>query len=556
MNVSLKRHWILVLIFLIGFIFRLYQLDKIPVGVHGDEASIGYNAYSLLKTQRDQNGKFLPIAIDQFGDFRPAGYHYLAIPFVAVLDLNALSTRLPGALAGAALVIVFYLLLCEIFKSKNIALTGSALLAISPWHIVISRATSEGVVAALFILLATYLYFRSLRSKSHTILFLAFSLFLYFVSFLFYHSARFFVPAFLLPLALLTLFQINKSRKLIVYFILFYFLLIIALFSLFTFGAGSNRPHDISMLNIPGGTTQLQQQINEDGIQNPLITRFFHNKLFFYSRLFAISYFQHFDGEFLFITNGYPIRYRIPWTGNMHIIELPFLLFGFAVLLGEGIKNKKYLYLLPLAWLFLAAIPSGLTWEDIPNVQRSSLMIYGLLAITAFGINELFSLVRGRIKQVMVGVTAIIFLHNILYFSHNYFYHSPIHEPWHRSAGEEDLVFSLASMSKNYKQVIMTTDHNNNLIHHLFYLKFDPKEYIAMGSPRESEGLKFQKLVLTGRICPLEGDPQSPAKVEPGILYVNNEGCKLPKNANIIKTVRTPDGVPAFHFVELLSTSE
>ena len=74
----------LLVVFIVALFLRVYKLNEFPVGLHGDEASIGYNAYSLYKTAHDQNGKFLPIAIDQFGDFRPAGYHYLDIPFVAL----------------------------------------------------------------------------------------------------------------------------------------------------------------------------------------------------------------------------------------------------------------------------------------------------------------------------------------------------------------------------------------------------------------------------------------------------------------------------------------
>ena len=71
-----KLSWKLGIIVLIALILRLYRLSDVPVGFHGDEASIGYNAYSLLKTAKDQNGNFLPLAIDQFGDFRPAGYRF------------------------------------------------------------------------------------------------------------------------------------------------------------------------------------------------------------------------------------------------------------------------------------------------------------------------------------------------------------------------------------------------------------------------------------------------------------------------------------------------
>lgn len=37
----------LVLIVLLALFLRLYRLSDVPVGFYGDEASVGYNAYSL-----------------------------------------------------------------------------------------------------------------------------------------------------------------------------------------------------------------------------------------------------------------------------------------------------------------------------------------------------------------------------------------------------------------------------------------------------------------------------------------------------------------------------
>lgn len=153
-----KKHLLIIIIFFIALFLRTYALSSIPVGLHGDEVSIGYNAYSLLKTARDQDGNFLPLSFDQFGNFRAPGYQYIAVPFIALLDLNALSVRLPAAIFGSLTILVFYLFLVELFRNKNIALIGSFLLAILPWHINISRGTSEAVISSFFVLLGIYIY--------------------------------------------------------------------------------------------------------------------------------------------------------------------------------------------------------------------------------------------------------------------------------------------------------------------------------------------------------------------------------------------------------------
>lgn len=159
-----RKNWTILLIFLIALVLRLYNLNQIPPGIHGDEASVGYNAYSILKTGKDQNGNFLPLSIDQFGDFRPAGYHYLDIPFVALMGLNEISVRLPGAIFGALTVVVFYFFLKELFSNK-VGVIGSFLLAVNPWHINISRATSESIVSLFFIILGFYLFLKAVKKK-------------------------------------------------------------------------------------------------------------------------------------------------------------------------------------------------------------------------------------------------------------------------------------------------------------------------------------------------------------------------------------------------------
>lgn len=547
------QNWgIFICIILVASFFRLYQLDKIPVGLHGDEASVGYNAYSLLKTAHDQNGNFLPIAIDQFGDFRPAGYHYIDIPFVALLGLNITSTRLPAALFGIGCVIVFYFLLLELFNRKSIALVGSFLLAVSPWHIVISRATSEGVIAAFFVLLGTLFFFHSFKKTKYSFWHLGLGFLCYIVSFLFYHSARLFAPIFVVFLFPIAYYHFKLSKKLILIATGCFVILLVGLFFLLTVGKGSYRATDVSILNIPGGSQELKQAMDEEGNQNPLITRFLHNKFYFYSRLFAIEYYQHFGGEFLFVNNGNPVRYKVWWTGNLYPIEAPFLLLGFAFLLSAALKEKKILYFIPLAWLFLGPIPAGLTWEDIPNVQRASLMIYGLAMIGSFGFIEAVNLFKKNwLRGLFLTAIILFFIQNISYFSNNYFYHSPLQEPWYRSASEPEVVFDVVNNLPKYDRVEMTTQNNNNFIFYLYYTQFDPKKFQQLGSPKEKDNLHFGKLVYLYASCPLEGTPNQNKIDKDKVLYVDKPDCQLPKNAVVLNTINTPDGAPSFKIVTL-----
>src|SRR5438874_1717900 len=111
---SLKREvLILILIVFLASILRFWNLGSVPPSLEWDEAALGYNAYSLLHTGRDEYGTLLPLNLKSFGDYKPAVYAYLDVPFVAIFGLNEFAVRLPSALAGIGLVIVIYFLMME-----------------------------------------------------------------------------------------------------------------------------------------------------------------------------------------------------------------------------------------------------------------------------------------------------------------------------------------------------------------------------------------------------------------------------------------------------------
>ena len=101
---------------IIGSALRLINLGSVPQGFTWDEAALGYNAYSIIKTGRDEFGKFLPLIFKSFGDYKPGVYVYTAVPTIAVFGLSEFATRLPSALAGIMAIYSVYLLV------KNLAI--------------------------------------------------------------------------------------------------------------------------------------------------------------------------------------------------------------------------------------------------------------------------------------------------------------------------------------------------------------------------------------------------------------------------------------------------
>lgn len=545
----IKTNVILILIFATALFLRTYQLGDFPVGLHGDEASIGYNAYSIFQTHKDQDGKN-SLAIDQFGDFRPAGYHYIDAPFIGIFGVNETAVRLPAALFGSLNVLLVYFLVSFIFKRKQLALLSAGLLAILPWDINISRATSESIIAAFFVTLGVILLLIGIEKKGKNFIYFILSTIFVLTSFLFYHAARYFTILIIPSITLVTF--LNNKKKAIAPLIITVFVFIGLIFFL-SVGKGTGRVSEVSLLSIPGGTTALKHAMDQEGTANPLITRFYSNKLLYYGRFFITFYSQHLSGDFLFVNTGLPIRYLIPQTGNLYLVQAPFLILGLAFLIYEGLKNKKYNYLIPIIWLFLAPIPAGLTWEDLPNVQRSMFMIIPLVIISAFGFYEFINMLNKKIKYPVIIFCALLLAYGFLIFYHNYFWRMKIEEPWHRGYAAKELVVNIQIITQQNPKAkfIMTAQNYNNFIFYLFFSKFDPKRFQELGSPKEHDGLQFENLTYLNDSCPLKEGMGDTQMKDPNLYFVNKPDCPLPSNAEVLNVIRTSDGIPALNLIKI-----
>ena len=100
---------ILGIILVLGFLLRIVDIPNNPRALYGDELTLVYDAYSILKTGHDQKGNFLPITFEMAGG-RPGGYVYATIPFVAIFGPNAVAARSVSILSGLGSILLIYLL--------------------------------------------------------------------------------------------------------------------------------------------------------------------------------------------------------------------------------------------------------------------------------------------------------------------------------------------------------------------------------------------------------------------------------------------------------------
>ena len=183
-------------ILLLAFLLRFVSVTKFPVGFNADEASFGYDAYSILHTARDQWGNLFPIIFKSFGDYKSPVYGYLTIPSVAIFGLNVFATRLPNIIVGTLAVLAIYLLVNEIVKHAKwldrymaewLGLVAAFLLAVNPWSVMLSRGAVEANLISFFLPMGIYFFLKGFKENKSFV----WSSVFFGINMFTYHSAKF-----------------------------------------------------------------------------------------------------------------------------------------------------------------------------------------------------------------------------------------------------------------------------------------------------------------------------------------------------------------------------
>ena len=154
----INENRLFVLIVFVAAGLRLFSLGQMPPSLNWDEISHGYNAYSILRTGKDEWGENFPLIFRAYGDYKLPVYIYLTALSEFFLGITAFAVRLPSALAGVGSVIFSYLLAKELFKKKEVAIITSLLVAIEPWSLFLSRGAFEANLALCLFVAGVYFF--------------------------------------------------------------------------------------------------------------------------------------------------------------------------------------------------------------------------------------------------------------------------------------------------------------------------------------------------------------------------------------------------------------
>lgn len=552
---------LLFLIILLAAFLRLYKLDQFPAGLNADEAAIGYNAYSLLQTGKDEHGVSWPIHFKSFGDYKPGLYFYLVLPFVKVLGLNEWAVRLPSAILGVLGVLVAYLLTKELFANsftsqesrslprhlRGVPSLAALFLAISPWHLHFSRGGWEANAATFFILIGVFLFVKGIKElrgfKFFTLSFLFFVLSMYT-----YHSARIIAPLLVLGLILIYRIKLFNILKWVIFSGFLAFLLLLPLIFSFFGPAGISRFSGVGFLSETGPLWRINEMRGEHQSWNALPVRLLHNKAVGYSISFLQHYFDHFHGEFLFLSGDVIERNRVPETGQMYLFEIPFVILGFYFFLKNRPKNWQIVFL----WLMVSPIAAAMTFQT-PHALRALNMVIPLMIITAYGLYQFFAWLStklGRKLCVMCYMLCVMcYFWNFARYLHEYYVHYPQTYPAAWEYGFKELVEYVKPIEKDYQKVYVTDKYDQPYILFLFYLKYPPEKFQkeVVLTPRDEFGFSTVRDFNKYHFSEINWEE---IKQESDSLAVGTD-AEIPDNADIIKRIYFPNGKIAFKIARI-----
>ena len=537
---------LLLLIFCCALFVRTFLLDTIPVGFHGDEVNVAYNAWSILETGKDVNGNFLPHVINQWGDYRAVGYYYFTALSFLVFGLSDWAVRFPAAFFGSLSVIFLWLIVDNLYN-RQIAWISALILAIFPWHIMISRSTSESVVSLAFVLLGIYAGIRA-KQGPQSIKWIVASFVSFSISFMTYHAARYGVPVFLLGVCALYFKQYDIKKR---GALLLFTLLLCAQSYLLYASSGSVRAGQTSIFSFPETKFVLEEAIREDGGQNPLLTRLWHNKLVAYSNKALENGLRHVSTSYLLFDDFMPSRYLAGKATLMPLWMYSLFIIGFATTIA-GLFTKSYTNALTLLWALVASIiPAAFTFEDIPNVQRSSLFIPVIVLLTSIGTHKVLPLLKNNYKMVVLIIFSAIFVYSSSQFAHEYFSHSRTHKTWYRNNGEKELVMYVQSISDKNQLAFVTASADNNEMYYFWYLRKQPKEVQLL--PKTD---RLKTLFPTLSFMPIDCFLTDKKEIAlPDHIYVSLGDCKDVPNTNVEKMIYREDGTAALKIFHPTTTA-
>lgn len=549
------KSYLLLGIVLLAAALRLWGLAENPPSLTADEAALGYNAFSIFKSGRDEHGELFPIIFKSFGDWKPGLYVYLTVPFVALFGLNEFSVRLVGALSGIVAVYLIYLLTKKLYGSDKMGLGVSFVLATLPWHIHFSRGAWE-INLAFTLLLAGLLFFLKGIEKDNNYIYI--SAIFFGLTYWSYQGAKLATTLVLIGLIVFysnELLKLSRKVKITAFIIL---LLLIAPIGLSLAQGKGGRLEVFSVFSYPRSKEYINSILMQEIELNPQSSfryTLYHSETLNFARGILGRFLNHYSPRFLFIDGDWSnLRHASPNIGQLLLIQIVLLIAGLSSL--AKLKTKREAMFI---WFLLVtlSLPSALSRDSVHAV-RSYNLILPIVLILSLGFDYVYQQ-RGNYKNILLTVYSMLYLLNMFYYLDAYFIHMPKKASQDWGYGLKQVVESLIPYKEKVSEIVIKQSYAQPYIYYLFYSKFDPVRYQELSRKNYlpngfgDVGLVSSIENITFREVSWGEDKQLRDKiyvVETNIIP--NAEYDDPKKYKIIKEVKYLNNQPAYTIVQTL----
>ncbi|PWU22937.1 hypothetical protein C5B42_04705 [Candidatus Cerribacteria bacterium 'Amazon FNV 2010 28 9'] len=540
MRIKQSVHTALLLgfILLVAALLRFYQLGAVPSGLQKDEVSFLVNTMALKATGRDEDNRAHPLYLQSIIDPKPALISYLQIPSIALFGENTFAARFPVVMAGLlSLVTVFFFIKEVLDELYAFIVTG--ILAISPWHIVASRATYEVIFSFLFSVLTLHLFIRIVRSSHRSWWEVACGICAFILAVYLYHSTKIFLPSSLVLSYFIYRPQKEKfPSKKTIGFLLVSFCAV--LFFTFFVKDATKRFASVGLFADPSPMIIANEQGTDATGKLPLLyMRAYYNKVVVYGKAFLENYLSYFDPRLYFFQIAQPVRYQIPLQGVLYIVELFLFFIGLIVALTRPKLRQKFL----LFWgiFLIAPIPAALTTIEVPSMIRSFPIILSFAVCIATGLIWIVQLRPVWLKRLGLVVVSVGYAYCIVFFLGQFFVQQPSYQSWYRNVADEHMAALVKKYQSSYSSILVTTYYAEP------YLYLVRSHAISVQQLQASYPARMQKQFSLANITFVPGE----CDVVPDYhtLMVTYSGCRFSYLYKIIDTASYDDGTPAYYFV-------
>jgi len=472
----------------LSLFLRFFYFPSHPSALYWDEMDVGYQAYSLLKTGKDYFNNPIPVHVHSFADYRTPLYIYLTVPLVELFGLNPFSVRLTSALMGLIGIAVLYVLSVLLLRLGKYSWLPAAVMALSPWHLHLSRIAFETTTLLALYLLGLAAFYRGFyRPRWFIISALGFGL-----SFWTYSPAKLFVPLTLLLLFIIYFRQIILlPRHYIFNSLILVFLLSFPILYSSTFGPASMRLRELLVFTDPVTSAEVDSKRQlvdlaagfkrSIGMSPSLQARLVYNKLTFWGSAVLNNYVSSLSTEFLFVRGDPQPRHSPSETAyaQFHLIDLASFLFGLFALFSLTYVTRPHSRLI-VCLLLLAPLSSVITRDGGTHSLRLIFLLPVVSIVIALGLRRLiFS------KILIVSYLSLFFV-SLFLFSFYYFtsYRSESFRSF--NFGYSQAVRYALDNSQSYDRIFLDMYDQTALMAYMFEARPDPRRF-QQSHPLQSE---------------------------------------------------------------------